>query len=55
MAALFAYADEHEAAGDLWPARRHFYTETGKYDGYENVDWRRELMGSLATVLAVRP
>jgi hypothetical protein len=51
LAALFAYADEHEAAGYLWPDSRHYFTANGTYDHMVEEDWRRSLMTSAASVL----
>ncbi len=51
LAALFAYADEHEDAGYEWPDSRHHLTASGTYDYMVEEDWRQSLMTAAASVL----
>ena len=51
-AALLAYADEHEKQGYQWPDSRHNFSETGRYLGCTEEDWRSSVSTALATALA---
>jgi hypothetical protein len=52
VAALLAYAAEHEAAGYEWPDCRHHISENGQYLGFTEEDWRSSLMAAIIPALA---
>jgi hypothetical protein len=52
VAALLAYAAEHEEQGYEWPDRRHNFSESGRYVGSTEEDWRSSMMAAVASALA---
>jgi hypothetical protein len=52
IAALLAYASEHEDAGYLWPGARHHFSEAGEYLCAKEIDWRKEMNEAVAAALA---
>jgi hypothetical protein len=55
VAAIFAYADEHEGAGHEWPNRRRHFTTSGVYAGWTEEDWHRSLNRAIIPVLCAAP
>jgi hypothetical protein len=55
VAAILAYGEEYEEAGDEWPMYRFRFTAAGAYAGKTEEDWRRSLNRAIVPALRSAP
>jgi hypothetical protein len=55
VAAILAYGEEYEEAGNRWPMFRFRFTAAGAYAGKTKEDWHRSLNRAIIPVLCAAP